>query len=186
MTAGATAVSIVNQALQEIAGQAQITALNDGTAAGNAAGILYTPAVRTLLRQQDYEFARADVALTPLASTVALPYEWSNGYVYPADCLRVRSVKPATWNLNDPQPVRWTVQEWPIGTLAIMCNVPAAVLTYTTATVTEAQFDSVFQETLVRLLASELVMAIGGRPDFSAKTLEQAGALVGQGAGRDS
>jgi len=98
-------------------------------------------------------------------------------------------VKPTTWNLNDPQPVRWTVEELAIAgapTRVIACNVAGAVLTYTTYNVTEAEFDAVFQETLVRLLASELAMSLGGRPDFSAKMLEQAGALVQQGPGRDS
>lgn len=189
MTTGATAATIVNQALQLIAAQATVTGVNptfDGSAAGNAAGILYQPAVDLLLRQTDYEFSRVDVALT---LTAVVPYPWPYAYLYPTDCLKIRQVKPATWDLNDPPPVRWTEMEANISgnpTRIIGCNIAGAVLTYTTYAVTEAEFDSIFQETLVRLLASELVMAIGGRPDFSGKLLEQSGGLVSQGPGRDS
>ena len=189
MTTGATAATIVNQALQQIAAQATVSGVNpafDGSAAGNAAGILYQPAVQLLLRQTDYEFSRMDAAL---ALSPVIPYPWSYAYLYPSDCLKIRSVKPATWDLNDPPPVRWTEMEASVGgipTRIIGCNIIGAVLTYTTANVSEGEFDSIFQETLVRLLASELVMALSGRPDFSGKLLEQSGGLVGQGPGRDS
>lgn len=189
MTAGATSTSLVNQALQQIAAQATVTGINpafDGSAAGNAAGILYTPAVQLLLRQADYEFSRTEI---PLQLVSAIVQPWTYVYAYPVDCLRIRSILPPTWDPNDPQPVLWSESDVAIGTVqtrVIGCNVLNASLTYSTSNVTEAEFDSVFQETLVRLLASELVMALGGRPDFSTKMLEQAGGLVGQGAGRDS
>jgi hypothetical protein len=190
MTLGATPASICNQALEQISAQATITGTNpsfDGTAAGNAAGILYTPAVNLLLRQQDYEFSRADGALVP--SGAAVPFPWGFAYTYAADCMRVRQVYPSTWVANDPQPMRWTVQTIAIGGVqkdCILTSAAANSLCYSTNLVSEAQFDAVFQETLVRFLASEFAMALAGRPDFSAKILEQAGAMVGQGAGRDS
>lgn len=185
MTVGSTPASMVNRALQEIAAQATVTGVPpvfDNSAAGLAAGILYPGAITLLLRQQDYEFARRDVNLTLQADH---GYPWAYAYTYPADCLKVRQVAPATWDQNDPQAVRWEVMELDGGKI-IACNVPTAVLTYTTSGVTEAQFDSVFEETLVRYLASELVMSLGGRPDFSEKMLEHSGMLVGLGAGKDS
>jgi hypothetical protein len=190
MTTGSTATSIVNQALQQIAAQASVTGVNptfDGSAAGNAAGILYTPTVNLLLRQTDYEFSRNDVALA--LSGVTAPYPWTYGYLYPADCLKIRMVKPASWNQNDPQPVRWTELEQSVSgtiTRVIGCSVANAVLTYTTSNVSESEWDSIFQETFVRTLASELAMALGGRPDFSEKMLGIAGGLVGIGSGKDS
>src|ERR1700691_5589710 len=128
MTTGSTAASIVNQALQQSVAQATVTGVNptfEGSAAGNAAGILYTPAVQLLLRQEDYEFARASAALTP--SGVTPIYPWSYGYLYPTHCMKIRSVVPATWAANDPQPVRWTDSEQMISgvqTRIIFCNIP--------------------------------------------------------------
>jgi hypothetical protein len=185
-----TAASVVNQALQEIAGQATVTGTNpafDGSPAGNAASILYTPCVNLLLREQDWEFARTTAPL--VTSGIAPTYPWTFGYLYPADCMRIRSVVPATWDANDPQPVRWSEGEQTIGGVAtrvIFCDVATASLTYSTNTVTESEWDAMFQEAMVRLLASELAMAIGGRPDFSKVKLQEAGQIMAAGAGRDS
>lgn len=190
MTAGATPASVVNQALAQIAAQYTVSGTLpdfDGSAAGLAAGILYAPTVALLLRQSDYEFSRADVALT--VTGLAAPYPWSNAYLYPSDCIKIRSVKPLTWDQNDPHPTRWTEMEQTIAdvqTRIIACDVAGAVLTYTTANVTEAEWDSIFQESFVRLLGSELAMSLGGRPDFSQKMLETSGGLVGIGSGKDS
>ena len=190
MTIGSTAVSLVNRALQEIAARATVTGTNptfDGSAAGKAAGILYTPAVEMLLREQDWEFSR--ITATLVTSGVPVLYPWTYSYLYPSDCMKIRSVVPVTWILNDPQPVRWSEQSWPVGGLnvrTILCNVPAAVLVYSTNNVTEVQFDPLFEEALVRFLASELAMALGGRPDYSRVKLEESGSLVQSGAGRDS
>ena len=190
MTTGSTPASIVNQSLTQIAGQFTVTGTLpnfDGSAAGIAAGILYAPTVALLLRQEDYEFSRNDVTL--MAANVTPPYPWSYVYLYPTDCLRIRQVKPATWNANDPQAVRWTEMEVMISgtqTRVIACNVSGAVLTYTTNNVTENEWDGIFQETFVRTLASELAISLAGRPDFSEKMLGIAGSLVQVGAGRDS
>ncbi len=190
MTTGSTPASIVNQSLAQISAQYTVTGTLpdfDGSAAGIAAGTLYAPTLALLLRQQDYECARNDVVLT--AAGIAAPYPWSNVYLYPLDCLKIRSVKPATWNANDPQAVRWTEMEATISsvqTRVIACNIAGAVLTYTTSNITENELDGILQETFVRTLASELAMALAGRPDFSEKILQVAGGLVGIGAGRDS
>jgi hypothetical protein len=187
MADGSTPASLVNRALQEIAAQATVTGappIFDGSAAGLAAGILYPPAVTFLLRQQEYEFAKTEVALVPVAPVLAL-FPWNFTYVYPVDCAKIRQIRPINWDLNDPVPHRW--EELLVGGVrCIACNVPTAVLTYSTVNVKEAQFDPVFEETLVRYLASGLIMALGGRPDFSEKLLGQAGGLVQQGAGLDS
>lgn len=190
MTAGATPASVVNQSLAQIAAQYTVSGTLpdfDGSAAGLAAGILYAPTVALLLRQSEYEFSRADVALT--VTGLAAPYPWSNAYLYPSDCIKIRQVRPVTWDQNDPHPTRWTEMEQTIAnvqTRIIACDVAGAVLTYTTSNVTESEWDSIFQETFVRTLGSELAVALGGRPDFGEKMLGVAGGLVGIGAGKDS
>ncbi len=190
MTTGATPASVVNQALAQIAAQATVSGSPptfDNSAAGLAAGTLYAPTVALILRQADYECSRAFATLA--TSGAGGVYPWNYSYLYPADCIRIRSVSPATWTPNDPVAVRWTEIDEPVSgvqTKIILCNIPNAVLTYTTSNVTESEWDSILQETVVRTLAAELAVALGGRPDFGVKMLEIAGGLVGIGSGRDS
>jgi hypothetical protein len=270
-----TVLAVVNRALTEIAARQPIGGAYptfDGSAAGVAAAQLYVPAVQTLLRQQDWEFARAVEPLATVAGTP--PLNWAFQYAYPADCLRVRQIVPATFDPNDPQPVTWDVgdlvvrgvisQTIPVtngmnyepsdtGTILGTTGTPAtylvltvggggAVLSYsisfpgdgyvptfssatatggaqpgvgtgftieiiattfssqtviwtneasativlTTSDVTEAQWDSIFTEQMVRFLGSMLAMPIGGRPDFARELLGQAGGLGEAGRDRDS
>lgn len=189
-----TPADIVNRALQEIAGQATVTGslpAFDGSPAGVAAGILYTPMLQMLLRAQDPEFAR-----TPLSTLIPIPgpppgpagAAW---FTYPPDCLRLRQVVPPLAGTDpfDPQPVRWDVVE-NVGGRAIMvlspANIGAAGAIYTTSSITENQFDPMFAESFVRALASELAMAIGGRPDFSREKLGESGQIGQADQGRDS
>jgi hypothetical protein len=184
-------VDIVNRSLVEIAGQATVSGTLptfDGSPAGIAAGTVYASAVAELLRNQDWEFARLDTILNLYPNSA--PYGWACAYEYPADCLRVRQIKPLTWDMNDPQPVRWSVSEADVAgvgiTKCILTNTVDAVMTYTTSDVTEDQWDSMFTETMVRYLGSILAMGIGGRPDFSQKMMQSAGGLMDAGRDRDS
>lgn len=270
-----TALAVINRALTEIAARQPITGTFptfDNSAAGVAAGQLYQPAVETLLRQQDWEFARGVEPLIIVAGTP--PLGWAYQYAYPPDCLRVRQIVPAVFDPNDPQPVTWDVgattdqqglisssilvfsgHGYAIGDTGVILGTigfPAtyqvltvggggAVLTYlitaagtgysigfgntqtggaqpgvgigfviditatafssqrviwtnevsakivlTTNSVTEAQWDSVFTEQMVRFLGSMLAMPVGGRPDFSRELLGQAGGLGEAGRDRDS
>jgi hypothetical protein len=270
-----TALGVINRALTEIAARQPISGsfpTFDGSAAGVAAGQLYQPAVETLLRQQDWEFARAVEPLVTVAGTP--PLNWAYQYTYPQECLRVRQIVPATFDPNDPQPVTWDVGDLVVrgiigstialfngagyaigdtGTILGTTGTPATyqiltvsggggVLTYfitspgdgylpvplvatatggsqpgvgtgfvidiititfssqrviwtnevsativlTTNLVTEAQWDSIFAEAVVRYLGSMLAMPIGGRPDFSREMLGQAGGLGEAGRDRDS
>lgn len=189
-----TPADVVNRALVEIAGQATVTGVPptfDGSAAGLAAGTVYQDCVEMLLRQADYEFARTWLPATAVTLGYSIP-GWSASYQYPPDCLRLRQVLPPSWDANNPQAVRWLVGTFSVRTTPvtfqklILTNQAAAELYYTTNFVTEADWDSVFTEAMVRLLASELAMGIGGRPDFSKELLNQAGGLVGANQERDS
>ncbi len=105
-----TVLAVINRSLTEIAARQPISGefpTFDGSAAAVAAVQLYQPAVETLLRQQDYEFARAVEPLVTVTGTP--PLGWAFQYGYPADCLRVRQIVPATFDPNDPQPVTWDV-----------------------------------------------------------------------------
>lgn len=191
MTIGTTAASIVNQSLQQIGAQAQYVSGAIGTwsvtTAGQAAATLYQPTVNLLLREMDPEFARTVATLAASAATPAFPF--TNAYTYPTDCQRIRQVWPSTYNTLDPQPSLWSEQDAIVAavhTRVIFTSFGSAMLTYTTSNVTEDEFDPIYQEVLVRLLASELVIAIGGRPDLSKEKLGESGEIARSGMDRDS
>ncbi len=189
MTTGATDLSICNRAIAECIGRYTMTGTLpnfDQSAAAQACALLYVPAWQMLLREQDTEFSRVANFLVPGG---APDFPWSYSYFYPVDCLKIRSVVPANWNLNDPQAIRWSEQIQDISsasTRVIFTNVPNAVLVYTTLAVTPAIWDSNFEESVVRLLASELALALAGRPDLSRTLLGQAGNILQSGEGKDS
>ena len=185
MPAGATSVTVTNEALQFIASQKRITSLSDGSPAAQAASVLYTPTVELLLRELDPDFARYTLALTP-ATVTSSTVPWTYAYAYPNDCLRLRQVRPpgsgtgALSDINDPSPVLANVgfalnSSTPVK--VILTDQQNALGVYTTSLVTEAQWDSVFQDAVVRRLANPLAMALSGRPDFAKTILEQS-ALV--------
>ena len=185
MPAGSTAVSVVNEALQFIASQKRITSLTDGSPAANAASVFYTPTVELLLRELDPDFARYTFALTPATVTSSI-VPWAYAYSYPSDCLRLRQVRPpgsgtgALADANDPYPVLANVGfalDATAPVKVILTNQQNALGVYTTSLTTETQWDSVFQDAVVRRLANPLAMALSGRPDFSKAILEQS-ALV--------
>jgi hypothetical protein len=187
----ATPQSIVNYALEMIASQAQITALNDGTVEGDAAGVIYQPTLQLLMREMDPDFARTTAALTAAATTSPLP-PFAYEYVYPADCLRARQVAPppagttgALADPFDPLPIPSEVAYDPNGGGAsmpakvILTNQQNAWLSYTTSNANEADMDAAFIEAFARRLGSPLAMAIAGRPDFANAILEQSERYAG-------
>jgi len=188
-----SSTDIVNRAAAQIAGQAQVSGTYPNFTGGGSvslyANILYAGVVNMVARQQDWECFRT-TAVLQLSSQGAL-YPWNYEYLYPADCQKIRQITPATWDKNDPQPVQWSVEEHTYAgaaTKVIETNIAYAMIVYTTSypNVTEAQWDPLFAEAVVRTLASELSMAIAGRPDFSKVILGQAGQIVAGGAGKDS
>jgi hypothetical protein len=173
---GTTLVAVVNTALQQIAAQTQITSLTDGSPAANAANTVYAPTVQLMLRELDPDFARFTAALVLSGAATPLP-PWAYEYLYPADCLRLRQVQPpaASYDINDPQPIRANVGFDVISgtnTKVILTNQLAALATYTTSEVTEAQWDAVFADAVARRLANPLAMALAGRPDFAKEILD--------------
>lgn len=186
---GTTNVAVVNTALQLIASQTTITSLADGSPAANYASAIYAPVVQLLMRELDPDFARFTKALTLTAAGTPVP-PWQFEYLYPADCLRLRQVRPAvgSYNINDPQPVRSAVAFDLIGganTKVILANLSSALAVYTSSTPTEAQWDSAFAEAVSRRLANPLALALSGRPDFAKQVLAEAAAVANTAEGVD-
>ncbi len=186
MAAFSSAAMVVNAALEQISSQTQITALNDGSPSARAANVVYVPTVQLMLRELDPDFARFTAALVLSgAATPVVP--WAYEYLYPADCVRLRNVRPpgsGTGALADPYnptPIRSNVAFDIIGavpTKVILTNQQNALAVYTTSAVVEADWDSVFSDAVVRRLANPLAMALSGRPDFAKEILEQSARMA--------
>ena len=84
-----TSADICNRALAGIAAQAQVVGtVPNLTGGGNAStycNILYTQIVGTLLREQDWEFSKTQMSLTPSGNTPLFPFTHEHLYFSPDD-----------------------------------------------------------------------------------------------------
>jgi hypothetical protein len=186
-----TSTDIVNQALQLVGGnQALVTGVAptfDNSTAGVAASLLYVPAVQTVARQFGYDFSRNTAAL--VASGNAAPFPFAFEFLYPTSGIQVRQLTPAALaDKNNPLPINWTVANALVGgvpTKVIHTNLAAGNAVFTNQP-TESTWDPLFREAVVRLLASELAMAIESKPDTSRDAFEQSNGFEQVGETRDS
>jgi hypothetical protein len=184
MSAVTSSTQVVNNVLQFVGEQVQITSLTDGSPAALAANVLYVPTVQLMLREIDPDFARFTGALTLISAPSQVP-PWGFEYAYPATCIRLRQVRPpaaggtgALSDINDPQPIRANVAYDGGNGKVILCNQLNALAVYTTSAVSEGVWDSVFTDAVVRRLANPLSMALAGRPDFAKTILEQSAMMA--------
>jgi hypothetical protein len=176
----ATSNDVANEALQLcgddqpfVTGQAPTW---DNSTPGKALQKLYGPVVATVQRQWGWDASRALVALT-LSATPAPPPWFSLEYLYPSNGIEVWQLVPAALvDPNNPLPVNWDVgnnQVSGVQTKVIWTNLANAQALYNNNP-SEAVWDPLFREAVVRLLTSGLSMALAGRPDFLEAALQQA------------
>jgi hypothetical protein len=183
--------SVVNEALQQMGGnQPKVTGAAptfDGSTGGVAAQYLYAPCVAFVARQWEWDFARAYVDLVASGNTP--PDGWAFEYIYPTAAVQIWQVKPQTLaDPNDPLPTTWVRGN------ALVSAVQTSVI-WTDVANAQAVFnnnpaptvwDPGFREAVVRLLASEFAIALGGRPDTSQVLLQSSGMMGEIAKARDS
>lgn len=187
-----TSNDIVNQALMYMGGNQPLVTGNapnfDDSPSGLAAKQFYAPVVQTVGRQFEWDMARNQVALTLSANGNNLPL-WPFEYLYPSNGIDVWQLFTAVQvDLNNPLPTNWIVGNTLVSsvqTKVIWANIANAVAIYNNSP-TEAVWDSLFREAVVRLLASVMSMALAGRPDSAQAYLESGAAFETIGEGRDS
>lgn len=186
-----TPTTIVNSAILLMGGdQAPITGVApnfDNSIAGKAAANLYGPCVATVGREFGWDFARNIVALTATGNTVPLP--WTFEYLYPGNGVQVWQLLPATLvDPNNPLPINWTIGNTLVSsvqTKVIWTNQASAQAAYNNNPL-PSTWDPGFREAVVRLLASEMAMAIAGKPDSSENLLQSGASFETIAEGRDS
>lgn len=140
---------LVNVALRRLGSKLNVGNLYDGSEAAQIALDIYGQTRDALLRQLDPGFAQRNVALTllktaptggyipPITWTTSYPpLPWFFEYAWPADCLKVRAVKPTPIFVPviDPQPCIFdTPNDNALVPPArvIVCNVENALCVYT-------------------------------------------------------
>ena len=184
-----TSNDVANEALQYIGDNMPpvtgVAPTFDNSPAGLALQKLYVPAVQTVGRQWGWDFARNIVSLTASGNTP--PVGWAYEYLYPSNGIEVWQLIPATiTDANNPTPVTWSVGNTLVSavqTKVIWSNLATAKAAYNNNP-NESTWDPIFREAVVRLLASELAMAISGKPDTSQALLESGAAFESLGEGR--
>lgn len=188
-----TSTDIVNEAIMLIGDdQPLVTGTAptfDSSVAGKAAAQLYSLTVRAVGRQFGWDFARNQIVLTLTGN--AAPFGFAFEYQYPTFAgllaVQVWQIVPAAYvDLNNPLPVNWVIGNAVVtGTQkkVIWTNVPAASAVCNNNP-TEDLWDALFQQAVVRLLASAMAMAIAGKPDVAANMLDSGSAFESLGETR--
>ncbi len=163
------------------------TPIFDTSPLGIAATVLYNGVVNTVGREFGWDFSRNTVVLA--LSGNAAPSPWSLEYLYPGNGIQIRQLMPATMpDPNNPTPVRWEVANDIVASVpkkVILTNLAAALAVFSNE-VDENLWDPGFTEAVVRLLSSELAMAIAGRPDTERNALENFQGFGSMAESRDS
>lgn len=175
------ALAMIGDNIPPVMGQAPAF---DASAAGQALARLYLPCYQTVAKEHGWDFARAVFALA-LSGNVA-PSEWAFEYLYPPAAIEIMQMRPASPDPNNPLPVTWSIGNTLVSgiqTKVIWTNLANAAGIVNDAP-SEATWDAGFREAMVRLLASELAMALFGRPDTAEQYLQSGGAFETIAEGR--
>ena len=178
-----TSNTVANQALALIGGNQPLvqgqSPTFDASTAGVALQTLYPYCVRTVLKQFGWDFARNIFALSLTGNAAPLGYAYE--YAYPPVAIEIMEMIPPSVDPNNPLPTTWTVGNNLVGgtqTKVIWSSVQNAAVVMNNVPV-ESTWDAGVQEAVVRLLASELSMALFGKPDSSQAYLESGAAFEG-------
>jgi hypothetical protein len=178
-----TSKDIVNQAIMLVGNNQPLVTAGapsfDNSAAGIAASQIYAPCVATIQRQFEWDASRNIVSLTLSPNTA--PFPWAFEYLYPGNGIEVWQLMPPSGDPNDPVPIDMLVGNTLVSAVqqrVIWSNLAGAIATYNNNP-NEATWDAGFREAVVRLLASELAMAVAGKPDLTQVMLESGGSFGG-------
>lgn len=183
-----TSNDLANEALLLIGGNQTPVTGNaptfDNSTAGQALQKLYVPTYRAVLRGFGWDAARATFTLA-LTGNVA-PYPWTYEYKYPPLAVQVNSLLNPTDDVNNPIPYNFNVANAVVSGVqqrVIWTTLQNALCRFTNAP-NENTIDDDLHQAIVRLLASSLAMAIGGKPDVAQAMIDGGSAFERIGESR--
>jgi hypothetical protein len=151
----------VNAALARIGYRLRVNSILDGTRAAALALQIYGQTRDALLRDGNWGFAQKTIACVASGTPPTAP--WSFAFVYPADCLRVRNLFPASYaqgDQNNPLRVLYQVADATGTTKYILTNEQTPVIVYTARVTSPLLWDALFAEALIVELAKRLAPAL--------------------------
>ena len=184
---GQTSTTIANQALNLVGNNMPavtgVAPTFDSSTAGKALASIYVSTVQAVQRQHGWDASRRTIALVASPNAAPFPFGFAFEYIYPPNGIEVWEVQPLVpADLNDPLPTNTDVGNTLVNgvqTKVIWCSVPAAYATYNNSP-SEATWDSLFTEAVVRMLASKLAIVLVSKPEtatFMGQTGQQAGEM---------
>lgn len=182
-----TPEDVINIALVDIGYKRLIGSVYDGSEASNLALNIYSETRDEMLRAEDWGFAERDLGLTLLKTAPVggyfPPTTWSNAYpilpwiyeyAYPADMLKLRSLRPSPFFLFDfdPKPVTWRIaNDSALAQKVILTNLAGAIAVYTGQVTNPQLWEPGFIEALSDTLGKRLAPALA---DLNAEKMEAA------------
>lgn len=156
----------VNMALDEIGYPNHIGDIFEGSPAARVALEIYGQTRDELFQEGEWPFAQREIVLTVVAAQTA-PTPWLYEFNYPADCLRIKYIRPGPLTGgtidNDPQPVLfrpWNDQRPATPVRAILCSLASPVLIYVGKVTNPAAWPPEFIKALVRKLAEKMTFML--------------------------
>jgi hypothetical protein len=149
----------VNQALLGIGYKRRIADLYEGSPAARAALDIYRQTRDEALQEIDWPFALREILLA--ANGQAAPSPFLYEFAYPADCLRIRGMRPGPLTGGtrefDPQPILYrSVNDSRTNARAILADQAAPVLIYTARITDPKDWEPPFGKRLIDKLAAKL------------------------------
>lgn len=175
-----TPADVINLALARIGFKGRVGSLYDGSLSAKKALDVYGQTRDQLIRAGQWDFAERIAAGTLIKSAPlggynpATPWTsiypglpWLFSYAYPDDCLKVRSVRPTPLFIPnfDPQFNVFSIDNdnsFAPAQRVILCNVPAAIITYAGQVTDPTTWDADFIEALAAALGRRLAPALVG------------------------
>lgn len=181
---GQTSNTVANQSLQLVGNNSPAVsgfAPNfDDSTAGKSLALLYTPTVQAVQKEFGWDASRRFFALTLSGNVGPYAAGYAFEYLYPPVAVEIWQLLPRVpTDLNDPLPTNYTPGNTLVSgvqTKVIWSDVPSAYAFYNNQP-SEALWDPIFTEAVVRALAAKLSVAVAGKPDtgmFMAQTAQQA------------
>lgn len=184
-----TSNDIVNQAIMLIGdNQTPVRGVApnfDNSAAGVAAKQLYAPCVATVMRQFGWDAARRTVILEQSGNPAPVP--WLFEYLYPPFGIQIWTLMPPDGDpVNNPLPVNFTVANVVVDEVEtkVVHALRGNLLAVFNNNPTEETWDPLLRESVVRLLASEMAMALAGKSGLSDGALKTGAAFEQVGEAR--
>lgn len=178
---------VINAALTSIGYARLIGDIYEGTPAARVALTYYGQTRDELLAAGGWPFAERQAALVAVGAA-APPSPWGFEYAYPADCLRVRYVRPGPLaggpRSFDPQPILFQVyndqtQNPPV--LSILSDQAAGVLVYVGKITNPAEWVPGFTKAMIGALAAKLSFGLFKSAEVVKARVELGGLDVAEG-----